>query len=105
MNRVVFTPGADGDYRSALAWYARQSRSIANGFVKAVERSLVLLSNNPKIAGKIDDRHRALVINKYPYLLIHRFDDPDTITIIAIVHSHRDPESWVPDPHEPRDEE
>ena len=90
---VVFLPGADADYRDALAWYQKRSPQAAAGFESAIEVALRQIAQTPERSARCDDQHRLYLLRKYPYSLIYRVE-PAAVLVVAAAHSKRSGDYW-----------
>jgi toxin ParE1/3/4 len=90
---VTIHPAAEGEYQTALAWYFERSPQAAERFEVAFDRALTSIRSNPTVFPLCDDRHRFVLLNRYPYCLVYRVDG-ESVRVIAVVHSKRRPDSW-----------
>lgn len=96
MAKLRSTSSADKDYQRALLWYRQQNRRAAEGFRTAFRAARRTLAANPTYGVLINTRHRAYLLHKYPYLVIYYLDSAGDVNVVAIVHAHRDPATWIP---------
>lgn len=91
---IVFHRLAAREYRAARQWYARRSEDVAASFCtavdRAVERIAVNASSHPVILGP----YRYVRAGRFPYLLIFRPVDSDTVLVLAVAHTSRRPGYW-----------
>ncbi len=90
---ISFHPDADDEYQTALDWYLARSPKAATGFVRAFERAVDAIRRFPDASPAYDDRHRFVVLRRYPYRLVHR-SDPDRVRVVAVAHSGRIGDYW-----------
>ena len=91
--RVVFHPGASEDYEAAFAWYFAHGGSIARDFEREVERCLRLIAENPLRWPKFDEKHRRMLVRKFPYSIVYELINQE-IAVVAIAHGRRKPYYW-----------
>lgn len=93
MVEVSFHPAAEDEYQTALAWYFVRSPRAAERFEAAVDQAIAYIRSHPTIFPLCDDRHRFVLLGRYPYRLVYRVDGA-SVKVIAIVHSKRRPGLW-----------
>lgn len=93
MAEVFFHPAAEGDYAAALAWYQERSARAAAGFVAEMERAIEFIATFPDLSPSCDERHRYLLLRRYPYSVVYRVDG-EYITVVAVAHSRRAVAYW-----------
>jgi plasmid stabilization system protein ParE len=93
MTEVQFHPEADGDYRSAYAWYHEKGEQLAQAFEAAVDRAMSQIANAPHRFGQYDERHRQYLLRRFPYSIVYRFDATQVV-IVAVAHAKRRPGYW-----------
>ena len=91
--RVDFHPEAIAELEASAEWYLHRSPPAAQGFALAVETALDRIARFPERYPRVDARHRACTVEKYPFQIIYR-DDDQCIFIIAIAHAKRRPGYW-----------
>lgn len=74
MRRLILTPKALADIREARRWYERQRKGLGQTFERSVEGVL-----------------QYALIPRYPYRILFSVD-PDSIVVVLIIHTARDPE-------------
>ena len=90
---VVFHPEASAEYGEASAWYAGHDRRSAERFEQEVEFAVQRIAQDPHRWPTYDEKHRKLVLRRFPYLLIYR-EYGKRIWIVAVAHGHRRPGYW-----------
>jgi plasmid stabilization system protein ParE len=92
MNRtLVVEPEAEAEIASAAAWYELRSPSVRVGFLRAVDRALSFIRQNPSQYQIIYRHTRRAVLRRYPYALLYTASDSEVI-VIACLDTRRDPE-------------
>jgi len=90
---VVFHPEASAEYREAYVWYAEHEPRAGDRFEQEVESAVRRIGEDPQRWPKYDERHRKLVLRRFPYLVIYR-EHGRRIWIVAVAHGHRKPGYW-----------
>jgi plasmid stabilization system protein ParE len=76
-----------------LAWYLEQSPQAAERFETAFDEAIELIRSHPAMFPLCDNLHRFVLLKRYPYSLVYRWDG-DAARVIAVVHSKRRPGDW-----------
>ncbi len=90
---VEFHPGALGDARSALLWYAERSEPAALRFEAELRRAVEFIGLLPSAGspgGFGTRRHR---LHGFPHALIYRVGS-DSLLVLAVAHERREPGYW-----------
>jgi plasmid stabilization system protein ParE len=90
---VTIHPAAEDEYQTALAWYYVRSPHAAERFEAAFDQAIEYIKSHPTMFPLCDDRHRFVLLQRYPYRLVYRVDG-ETVKVIAVVHSRRRPRFW-----------
>ena len=93
MAEVTIHPVAEVEYEHALAWYLDRSSRAAERFEAAVGEAIEAIRSHPTIFPMCDDIHRFVLLKRYPYSLIYRFDGI-AAHVIAVAHAKRRPADW-----------
>jgi plasmid stabilization system protein ParE len=93
MKRIDFHPEATRELEESAVWYQERSEAAAKGFALAVDVAINEISHHPKRFPRVDRRHRACNLRKYPFQIIFRQTGED-IFLIAIAHAKRRPGYW-----------
>jgi plasmid stabilization system protein ParE len=72
MNELLLGEGAERDYTDSLVWYAERSRFAALGFEAEIEWAFEKIAENPERYPFCDDRHRFMLLRKYPFQILYR---------------------------------
>jgi len=91
--RIDFCPEATRELEASADWYAEQSSAAAHGFAIAVDTALRKIEENPERFLKVDRRHHACSLERYPFQIVFRHDG-STIYVVAIAHAKRRPGYW-----------
>lgn len=92
---VSFSAAADAEYRSALAWLAREAGArVAEDFDSEFWRAITLLKSRPHIGAPALAASRRLNLRRFRYAIMYRIDG-ETIRVLAVAHQHRRPGYWA----------
>lgn len=94
MTRLRICSAADAEFTDALCWYAERSPDVALTFDSEFDEVLARIADSPGRFPVCDDRHRYVLMRRFPYLVIYR-TVAETITIIAVAHTSREPGYWT----------
>jgi plasmid stabilization system protein ParE len=90
---IDFHLEATRELEQSVAWYLERSGTAAKGFALAVDAALDKISQTPERFPRVDRRHRAGNLKKYPFQIIYRREDK-RIYVIAVAHAKRRPGYW-----------
>jgi plasmid stabilization system protein ParE len=85
--------GAEADLAEALLWYEDQAAGLSLEFLRAVEARFAGVQRNPELYPIVYRGVRRALVRRFPYSVYYRID-PDSITVLACVHSRSDPRRW-----------
>ena len=91
--RIDFHPEATRELEESADWYAERNPIAASSFVIAVDEALQKIEENPERFLKVDHRHQACSVERYPFQIVFR-NDRSRIYIIGIAHAKRRPGYW-----------
>jgi plasmid stabilization system protein ParE len=96
MVEIRISDSADWDYDESIRWYAERSPTAAAGFEAEVALALNKLAEDPHRFPPYDNRHRYLMVSRYPFQVIFRILDDQTVLIVAFAHASRRSDYWKP---------
>lgn len=94
LKTLILTPQAEKDLDDAYDWYESQDPGLGKEFVRCVDVKITSVLRTPaqhQVVYKSAVR-RALV-NRFPFS-IYFVEQKNAISVFAILHQHRNPESW-----------
>ena len=91
--RLIVRPEAESDINAAYAWYEEQRRGLGAEFLEEVERCLVLIQDNPELYAAVYVGTRRALARRFPFGVFYIWD-ANTISVIAVLHMARHPDSW-----------
>jgi plasmid stabilization system protein ParE len=87
-------PAAQEDYEASASWYLKRSLKAATNFVKAVDKSLKLICDDPKRYRNEYRNYFEFNVQKYPFTIVYTIEESlQKIIIIAVYHQKRQPEN------------
>ena len=99
MRRLILTPGAFDDVRSAKRWYDSQREGLGITFESALEATLERIRRMPQTGKPIQPPFRRATLRRFPYEVFYEFD-PQRILVVLVFHTSRDPAAALARLHE-----
>lgn len=90
---VVFRPQAEAEFEAAQAWYEERTRGLGQEFVTCVQATIEIVRRNPERLQRVDGEVRRALVRRFPYG-IHYLADAESVAIIAVFNTSRDPAVW-----------
>lgn len=95
MNQSISVrPEAQADIRHAVLWYESQQAGLGNRLRDEARMLLRRIADNPLMFPTVYAGVRRALLNGFPYSVYFMIDG-DTVVIIAILHQHRRPDTWM----------
>ena len=91
--QVRFLAPARAEFREAVAFYNDRKAGLGFQFADQVRSTIDLIKEFPEAWSLISKRTRRCRLNRFPYAVIYQVRE-ETILIIAVMHLHREPNSW-----------
>lgn len=93
MPPVIYLPAAADDIAAAHAAYEVRSAGLGDRFLRAVERAVGVIENNPAQYGEVAPGIRAAPTRRFPFVVYYQ-DAPTQVVVIAVRHGRDDPAVW-----------
>ena len=93
VRELVLTPIAMSDLENAETWYESQQLGLGTRFSKCVTTKFTEIQSVPHHFPIQFDAVRIAVLKPFPYLILFEVDNV-RVTVLAVYHSHRDPQVW-----------
>ncbi|WP_157939485.1 type II toxin-antitoxin system RelE/ParE family toxin [Gracilimonas amylolytica] len=91
---LILTPQAEKDFDDAHDWYETQDPGLGKEFARCVDVKITSVLRTPHQHQVIyKNVVRRAVVNRFPFS-IYFVEQQDAISVFAILHQHRNPESW-----------
>jgi hypothetical protein len=74
--------------------YDEAKPDLGDEFLSDVERSMKLIINGPHRWPPVGPRHHRVILHRFPYSIIYRFNETEVI-VVAIAHNRRRPGYWA----------
>ena len=91
--KVEFLDPAEHEFREAVAYYNTQSEGLGFELAAEVQRTIGRIVQHPEAWAPLSEHTRRCRTNRFPYGVLYQARK-DLILIVAVMHLHRDPESW-----------
>ena len=85
---------AQQEIDEAVLWFEQQLEGKGIDFLDELDRVVRLVKAFPVASTEIEPEIRRCLFARFPYSLIYGLER-DTIVIIAVAHSHREPRYWA----------
>jgi toxin ParE1/3/4 len=92
IERVIVRPAAKKDIREARKWYRKISRDLSDDFLVAVDDAINLSQRHPLAFHQTHRTFRRVLLRRFPYALFYHLGE-DRITVVAVLHQARDPQT------------
>lgn len=90
---IEISPDAAQDSDDAYSWYERKEPGLGMRFLSSVNATLRSIQRTSAGYPIVYENYRKAVLRGFPYVIFYK-DDDERISIIAIFHTSRNPESW-----------
>lgn len=93
--RVVITRRAERALAEIGDWIARDDRVRARSFIAEITDICMALADFPRAYPRVETRSgAALHCRTYGNYLIFYLIEPESVSIVTVVHAARDPKRW-----------
>lgn len=94
---IELQPSAVEDVRGARDYDNGAQTGLGEEFLRELDRLFARLSEFPLSSQSVEgyDHVRRARVQRFPFAVFYRTDDSDGIHVLRVVHTARDPESWV----------
>jgi plasmid stabilization system protein ParE len=90
---VHVEPEAEDDLASIRDWYDALLPGLGNEFLDEFENVSRSISEFPLMYRVAHEEARQAALRRFPYYVMY-VHEPDLVSIIAVIHKHRDPGVW-----------
>lgn len=94
MSRLIYDSAALQEYEDAVEYYKDIDLELAKRFRNDVLDAVKGISKSPLQWPIYVDDVRRRVLSDFPYIIFY-LTSSELITIVAIVHSSREPDNWL----------
>lgn len=90
---VQFLEPAQAEFTDAVNYYNAQNEGLGFEFSDEIQAAIVRIIEYPEAWSLISKRTRRCRTKRFPYGIIYQVRG-NTLLIIALMHLHREPQSW-----------
>ena len=92
--RFLVRSAAEADLVEAFEWYEQRSPGLGSEFLRAVDVTFAIIARTPEIFPALQKDIRRARLRRFPYgvFFVQR---SGTVSILAVMHAHRDPRLWL----------
>jgi len=91
--KIEFLAPAESELNEAIVYYNHKRSNLGFEFSEEVKRTLERILQYPEAWSSLSKRTRQCTTKKFPYNVIYQIRS-EKILIIAVMHQHRNPETW-----------
>ncbi len=84
---------AEEDIDAAAKWYAEQRIELALEFLEAVDVVFQFIAQFPQASHEVDSGIGRALTKKFPFCIYYTVD-AERVTVFAVLHIRRSPDSW-----------
>ncbi len=66
IERVIYTPEADGDVLEAYGWYESREPGLGEDFLRCVEACILTIQRHPQLYPVAVDEFRRALVRRFP---------------------------------------
>jgi toxin ParE1/3/4 len=93
MYKLIIKPSAETDAADAAVWYNSRSEGLGNEFLLSIDSKINAIKRNPNQFQVVYKNVRRALTERFPYGIFFIVEN-DTIYVLAIVHTRRNPKTW-----------
>lgn len=93
MTKIVFRRASESELQEASAWYEEQEPGLGSKFVECADACVPTIRRHPEIFPVIYKQVRRGMVKRFPYSVLYFVRD-ESIIVISVFHSSRDPLRW-----------
>jgi toxin ParE1/3/4 len=93
--RVRYEDEALQEAMKAARWYEEQEEGLAHRFLAKWKEAEVRMVFAPELNRIFADDFRACRLEVFPFKMIYRIIDGDTLEVVAVMHMKRRPDYWT----------
>jgi len=88
---LILQPYAIEDFNESVEYYLTISDGLKERFIKELDIAFEKIKKNPKLYPLFTDLVRKKLLSTFPYIIYYIYEN-NTISIIAIFHTSRNPQ-------------
>ncbi len=90
---IELTSIAEVEMWNAIDWYDDQREDLGKLFARAFQNAIQVLQKNPNTFPVGVGKKRKLPTKGFPYLIIYEVQE-NTVFVLGVFHTSRNPKSW-----------
>ena len=91
--KILVKPEAELDAVESALWYNGQSEGLGIKFLEALGLEIQRIKSNPKLFRVKYRQTRVSHVDRFPYGIHYKIEG-ETIVVLAILHTSRNPQIW-----------
>jgi hypothetical protein len=92
---ILFAAEVYDDLQQSIDWYNEQQNELGSRFFASVKEQISHIKKSPSSIAIRYDEVRCAKVKSFPYLIHFMvFPESNTVKIIAVFSTHRDPQMW-----------
>ena len=91
--RLFVRRAAKADVAAGFQWYESHREGLGDAFADEVSRTYAAIEERPEQFPVMLDDIRMALVHRFPYV-IYFVTLPRDISVIAVMHGHRNPQIW-----------
>ena len=88
--KLRYTNRAKDDLESSTIWYEKQQRGLGATFLSRIEKSIILIIQNPKQYRCFYKNFRGCVIGKFPFIIYYTIEETEVV-VHSVFDSRQNP--------------
>ena len=92
--KVRFLTVAQQEVDDAYEWFEASTEGRGLEFLDELDRVVRLIRTFPFAASEIEPEIRRSLLPRFPYAIVYGIDE-QTLVVIAVTHTHRQPRYWI----------
>jgi plasmid stabilization system protein ParE len=93
-HKLTIPKAPEADLAEAYQWYESQRKGLGEDFLLCVDDALAKIARNPKVYAKVYKEIRRASLKRFPFAVFFVENDA-TVSVLAVIHAHRDPDIWM----------
>lgn len=93
MKALRFHPEAEAEFVQAVVWYEEQQQGLGRRFLACVQDALNRTVIDPELYPFVDGDVRRCLTKTFPFGILFRAGRGQ-LTVLAVMHLHREPGYW-----------
>ena len=94
MLSILFHPSTLEEVKTSFDWYQEQVDGLGADFIQELDEAFNSIQSLPDTWPKMGKSHRRFVLSRFPYSVVYKVLNDETVYVVAIMHNHRKPGYW-----------